>query len=207
LFDRQPALINLSSTLTEIFPGSEPANLEIYFVSAESNPNPQILLASEEHLPALAALAGDIWRQHYPGIITSAQIEHMLARMYALATLRDELRRGIEFYRLLVAGRFVGFASLGALPEPGAWKLHKLYLLPAFHGRGLGSRLLAFCETEARRRGAQKLVLAVNKRNAKAITAYERNGFRVAAAVVTDCGGGFVMDDFIMEKALAVAGG
>jgi GNAT superfamily N-acetyltransferase len=148
-------------------------------------------------------LAGVIWRQHYPGIISHAQIDYMLGKMYSLATLRDEMRsHGIHFYRLLADGRFVGFASLGPTDKPGVVKLHKCYLLPALHGRGLGSAFLEHCEAEARRLGARRLILAVNKRNTKAIAAYQRNGFTVAESVVTDFGGGFVMDDFIMAKEL-----
>jgi len=80
----------------------------------------QILAATEEHLPALAELAGVIWRQHYPGIISSAQIEYMLGKMYSLETLREDIRsRRIQFVRLLADGRFVGFASYGPASEPG----------------------------------------------------------------------------------------
>lgn len=64
----------------------------------------QFLPATEEHLPALAELASVIWRQHYPGIISSAQIEYMLANMYALESLRDDIRsRGVQLIRLLVS--------------------------------------------------------------------------------------------------------
>jgi diamine N-acetyltransferase len=163
----------------------------------------EILPATEEHLPALAELAGVIWRQHYPGIISTAQIEYMLAKMYSLETLREEMRaQGIRFVRLLVADRFVGFAAFGPAPEPGVVKLHKCYLLPEMHGRGLGSLLLEHCERAARELGAWRLILTVNKRNTKAIAAYQRNGFTIAEAVITDFGSGFVMDDYIMAKDL-----
>ena len=163
----------------------------------------QIFPATEADLPALAELAGVIWRQHYPGIISTAQIDYMLGKMYALETLREEIgSRGIRFYRLLVDGRFGGFVSLGPADADGVMKLHKCYLLPELHGRGHGSRLLKHCETEARRLGARRLMLAVNKRNTKAVAAYQRNGFVVAESVVTDFGCGFVMDDFIMAKDL-----
>jgi len=163
----------------------------------------QIVPAAEEHLSALAELAGVIWRQHYPGIISHAQIDYMLGKMYSLDTLMEELRmKGIRFERLLVNGRFVGFASFGPTSEAGVMKLHKCYLLPEMHGCGHGSRLLQHCEQEVRRHGAHRLILAVNKRNTKAVAAYQRNGFTVADSVITDFGNGFVMDDYIMAKDL-----
>ncbi len=167
-------------------------------------PAAAIVPATEADLPAITDLAGVIWRACYPGIISPAQIEFMLARMYATATLRDEIRsRGIHFYRLLAGGQLVGFAALGPTDIAGVMKLHKLYLLPACHGCGLGSLLLQHTEAEARKLGARRLILSVNKRNARAIAAYQRNGFAVAEAVVTDLGGGFVMDDFVMAKTIA----
>lgn len=165
-------------------------------------PSFQIQPASEEHLPALAELAGEIWRQHYPGIISVEQIDYMLGQMYALETLQGDLARGVRFYRLLAGGRFVGFAAFGPQSEPGVMKLHKCYLLPEFHGHGLGSQMLQHCESEARKLGACRLILAVNKNNTKAIAAYKRNGFDVARSVVTDFGAGYVMDDYIMAKEL-----
>jgi|ERR1035437_9880397 GNAT superfamily N-acetyltransferase len=163
----------------------------------------QILTATEADLPAIAELAGVIWRAVYPSIISREQIEFMLARMYSLATLREEIRaQGICFYRLVMDGQGTGFASIGPTDAPGVWKLHKLYLRPELHGRGLGSLLLKHGEGEARRLGARHLVLAVNKRNTRAITAYQRNGFGVVESVMADIGGGFVMDDFIMAKDL-----
>lgn len=169
----------------------------------DARPSVQILPATEEHLPGLAELAGLIWREHYPGIISTAQIDFMLARMYSLATLREEIRaKDIRFERLLVDGVFVGFAAYGPAPEPGVMKLHKCYLLPAMHGRGFGSLLLQHCERSAHQLGARRLCLAVNKRNFKAVAAYKRNGFAVIESVVTELGSGFVMDDFIMAKDL-----
>lgn len=159
--------------------------------------------ATEADAEAISRLADVIWRAHYPGVISPEQIEFMLARMYALDTLRGEMRTGGIRYELLSAGgELSGFASFGPAGPPGVFKLHKLYLRPALHGRGLGSRLLRHCEDEACKLGARRLILAVNKRNTKAIAAYERNGFTIAESVCVDIGGGFVMDDFVMAKEL-----
>ncbi len=152
-------------------------------------------------MPAIATLAGIIWRAHYPDMISAEQIEYMLAKMYALETLRDDLRqRAIRYERLFVGEKLAGFAAFGPEELPQLFKLHKLYLHPAWHGRGLGSLLLAHCECEAGRLGAKRLMLTVNKQNAKAIAAYQRNGFAITHSVMVDIGGGFFMDDYVMMK-------
>jgi len=142
------------------------------FVNTNSQIKTQIVRAQEKHLPAISELAGVIWRACYPGIITHAQIDYMLARMYSLDVLRDEISsQGIRYDLLLVDGKPAGFASYGPTAEMGVMKLHKLYLLPEMQGRGLGSCLLQHVEREVRKFGARRLILSVNKRNARAITA------------------------------------
>ncbi|HEY3854608.1 MAG TPA: GNAT family N-acetyltransferase [Verrucomicrobiae bacterium] len=169
-----------------------------------NHPAPQIFPATEADLPAIARLAEVIWRAHYPGIISTAQIDFMLAKMYALDELREEiLLHAIRYDRLFVGEEFVGFASYGPTVQRTTFKLHKLYLHPEWHGRGLGSLLLSHCEREVSKLGAHCLLLAVNKQNSKAIAAYKRNGFAIKESVVVDIGGGFVMDDYIMAKALS----
>jgi GNAT superfamily N-acetyltransferase len=163
----------------------------------------RIVRATEADLPGISALAGVIWKRHYPGIITPAQIDYMLAKMYSRETMETEVRlAGIVYERLLVDGVFVAFAAYGPAGSPHVFKLHKLYLHPDLHGRGLGSLLLQHCEREVRALGARRLLLTVNKQNVKALAAYERNGFRIVDSVVVDIGGGFVMDDHVLAKEL-----
>ena len=162
----------------------------------------KIVAATEADLPAISKLAGVIWRAHYPGIISTEQIDYMLGKMYSLETLRAEVRSGICYECLLVGDEFVGFASYGPTEQPDIFKLHKLYLDTDRHGRGFGSMLLHHCEREAGKLGARRLMLTVNKRNGKAIAAYQRNGFSIGDSVVADIGGGFAMDDFVMAKDL-----
>ena len=163
----------------------------------------QILPATASDLPAISQLARIIWWRHYPGIISEAQIEFMLGWMYSLETLREELLdRGIRFERLLLEDDLVGFAAYGPIEEKGAFKLHKLYVHPDQQGRGLGTRLLVYCEQAAASLGAERLILAVNKRNQRAIHTYKKNGYAILDSVVIDIGSGFVMDDFVMVKPL-----
>jgi len=161
-----------------------------------------IVTAAEVDLPGIAALAGVIWRAVYPGIISPAQIDYMLARMYDVEELTQQSRAGTVFLRLLVDGRLIGFAAHSPTCDPAERKLDKLYLHPDHQRQGHGSRLLQQVMADARALGCTSLVLTVNKRNAKAVAAYAKNGFVVRDAIVADIGGGFVMDDYVMARAL-----
>jgi ribosomal protein S18 acetylase RimI-like enzyme len=163
----------------------------------------RIVAAADRDLPAVAALAGAIWRRHYPGIITVEQIEYMLERGYALAALRRFItEEGAGLDLAYLGDRLAGFGAYYCPDRPDELKLDKLYVHHEFHRRGVGRALIAAAEAAARRQRRTTLVLNVNKHNVEAIRAYERSGFRVREAVVVDIGGGFVMDDYVMAKAL-----
>jgi GNAT superfamily N-acetyltransferase len=135
-------------------------------------------------------------------MLSAAQIEYMLAQMYDLSVMeREVLREGVTYECGAGADdELLAFAAWG--PVAPATKLHKLYVDPAHQRRGLGSDLIEHVERLGRAAGARRLTLNVNKRNAGALAAYGRWGFAVASGVVVDIGGGFVMDDWIMEKPL-----
>jgi ribosomal protein S18 acetylase RimI-like enzyme len=153
----------------------------------------------EADIEAVAALARVVWQDAYPGIISQEQIDYMLARRYDADALRAELASAqFTWDVLLDGGIIVGFASCLMTELPGEMKLDKLYVHPESQRRGHGERLVRHCAAQARTRGCRALVLAVNKRNARAIAAYRKYGFRVRESVVKDIGNGFVMDDFIM---------
>ena len=155
-------------------------------------------------VPDIQRLAREIWHAHYPGIITREQIDYMLEHGYATGVLEEFIEgpdSGIEI--ALDEGRRVGFAAWYTTDSGDEAKLDKLYVLQTHQRKGVGARLIARVESEARRTGAKTLVLNVNKNNAQAIRAYEKHGFAVRSAVVVDIGHGFVMDDYVMAKPLA----
>ena len=149
----------------------------------------------------MAALAREVWYDHYPDIITTAQIDYMLNQRYEPALVRAELEReDVWWTKLLAGGEMVAFASCFLTPEPGEMKLDKLYVRTRCQRRGYGGMLIAQALATARDRGCNRLTLAVNKNNRNAIAAYLKHGFRVADSVVKEIGHGFVMDDYIMVK-------
>jgi len=150
---------------------------------------------------ALAALAREIWYAHYPAIIGIAQIEYMLAQRYDVETVRAELLQGgLWWDKLTVGNELAGFASYFLTQVAGEMKLDKLYVHPRYQRQGYGGMMVARACEVAHGQGCSRLELAVNKNNRNAIAAYLKYGFSVAAGVVKDIGGGFVMDDYIMVK-------
>ncbi|MBI4193684.1 MAG: GNAT family N-acetyltransferase [Betaproteobacteria bacterium] len=149
----------------------------------------------------ISVLAREIWERHYPGIISAAQIEYMLAQRYEPRLIRAELQRDDLWWdKLLAAGRLAGFASYFLSGQPGEMKLDKLYVHQDHQRRGYGGLLISHVSRQSRARGCSRLVLAVNRSNTNAIAAYRKHGFEVREAAVKDIGGGFVMDDYIMVR-------
>ena len=164
----------------------------------------RIANATEADLAPVAELAGVIWRKHYPGIITSSQIEYMLEHGYS----HDALRRFIvePGAGLLLARdgeRLIGFGAFHRVDGTDGLKLEKLYVHPDYHRRGVGSRLIRDVEEAAAAQKLPTVIPNVNKNNVQAIRAYEANGFAIRESVVIDIGNGYVMDDYIMAKRLS----
>ena len=154
-------------------------------------------------LDRVATLARIVWQDAYRDIITPAQIDFMLEQRYNASRLRDELTMDdIWWDQASVDGELAAFASTLVGSAPGEVKLDKLYVDPARQRLGLGGALIAHVAQRALTQGYATLILAVNKRNARAIAAYTKHGFAVREAVCVDIGNGFVMDDFIMAKDL-----
>jgi ribosomal protein S18 acetylase RimI-like enzyme len=161
----------------------------------------EILPVAAGDVEPLVALAREIWYVHYPGIIRGAQIEYMLAQRYDAALVRAELgREGVWWDKLVVGAEMAGFASYFLTGAPGEMKLDKLYVHPRYQRRGYGAQLIERAAGRARMCGCVRLALSVNRNNHTAIAAYLKHGFRIAGTAVTDIGGGFVMDDYVMEK-------
>ncbi|MEF8700845.1 MAG: GNAT family N-acetyltransferase [Candidatus Accumulibacter sp. UW26] len=149
------------------------------------------------------ALARRVWQQTYPGIISQQQIEFMLEQRYQPQRLRDELTLpGVWWDLATVDGQLAGFSSCLLTAAGTEMKLDKAYVDPAQQRLGIGARLIEQVASRAREAGCTTLILAVNKRNERAIAAYHKHGFAVREAVCVEIGNGFVMDDFIMARPL-----
>jgi GNAT superfamily N-acetyltransferase len=75
------------------------------------------------------------------------------------------------------AGTAVGCGALRLLDAETA-ELKRMYVSPSARGQGLGRRLVAALETEARALGVRRLVLETGIRQTAAVALYRSTGFR-----------------------------
>lgn len=116
-----------------------------------TNPSPHISLepATPGDAELLARLHAESWRHAYAGLVPADYLEHQAAaerRATWRARMEDDAEGPLEVFIARVNGEAAGFACLMPLAEPGyGIYLDNLHVLPAYHGQGLGKRLLAHC--------------------------------------------------------------
>ena len=155
---------------------------------------------TREQAVATAELARRIWTEHYTPIIGAAQVDYMLARFQNPDRIWDDIRfNGYQYDLLAVDGELAGYMAARPDDDGNSCFLSKLYVDRAFRRQGLARLLLDTLIERCKKDGRQRIWLTVNKQNAGSIAAYGKLGFRQADSVVTDIGGGYVMDDYVLE--------
>ena len=158
--------------------------------------------AKEEDISTISDLAEQIWPQTYSTYISKAQLRFMLDKMYNQAELLGQLQSGHIFLIASENGKNIGFAGFSIIDkENNTYKLHKLYVLPEMHGKGVGKTLINEVINLAIHEGGKTLQLNVNRNN-NAKDFYLKVGFNIKETVELDIGNGFFMNDYVMEKKL-----
>lgn len=165
-----------------------------------------IPVTQPEQVAAVAALAHEIWYEFYVPLIGRAQVDYMVEKFQSAPAIEAQLGQGYEYFLVrrdgAGQGAYIGYCAIQE-QAGGALFLSKFYLHRSARGTGTGRRFMEFIEGLARARGLSLLWLTVNKGN-PSVQVYRRLGFRIAADLMMDIGGGFVMDDYRMEKTLQV---
>jgi len=158
--------------------------------------------AKEEDIETIQQLARGTWPEAYAEIISTSQIEYMLDKMYNKGELLSQLQKGHIFLIAEEGSRDLGFAGFSIVDsDHHIYKLHKLYVLPEAHGKGLGKILINEVVNQAKDAGGKALQINVNRDN-KAVEFYKKAGFVIKETVDLNIGNGFLMNDYVMEKQL-----
>lgn len=129
-------------------------------------------------LPMRRAVASDADAVRQLVHAAYAHYEPLLGRTpMPMRTDYDAAVRDHEVWVLEAPGGVLA-AVLELIERPGLLWIDNVAVEPAWQGRGLGRRLLAFADAEARRRDLPELDLLTNERYTANIAMYERYGYR-----------------------------
>jgi ribosomal protein S18 acetylase RimI-like enzyme len=166
----------------------------------------EIRNALPEDLNQISELARIVWYASFTSIISRAQIEYMLSLKYTPEKMRADMQdHNAVYLKLEGDGQLMGFASFKPSEEPNLLLLDKIYVHPEQQRKGYGTMLMSQVEKIARDERFEGMILVVNKSNQRAIQAYEKAGFKVMRTETIDIGGGFIIEDHFMMKALTNA--
>ncbi len=156
-----------------------------------------IRAADVNDIATIREIANITWPVAYGSYISKAQLDYMLDMMYSDNSLLEQMNKGHQFYIAEQHKNPIGFASVSK-EEDNSSKLNKLYVLPTAQKTGAGKALLQKSIDYAISHAANCLYLQVNKQN-NAQHFYSKHGFTVREASILEIGGGYIMDDYIME--------
>ncbi len=162
-----------------------------------------IIKATVKNIPEIQEIANKSWVVTYKSIISTQQIDYMLKTMYNTNVLIQQIEnQNFEFYICVYSNTSIGFIAFEKnYQNSSKTKIHKLYILPNFQGKGIGKILINHSIKITLQNKNTALILNVNKQNS-AKYFYKKLGFTISYQEVINIGNGFVMDDFVMELSI-----
>ena len=150
---------------------------------------------------AVVSLAQIIWNEWFPSIISQEQVNYMVDKFQSMPAIDKAIEEeGYQYFLEVLGDTPIGY--MGIKEQEDALLLSKLYLMKPFRGQRRSNVFFDKAEEIAREKGKDKVRLFVNRYNYNSIRVYLRRGYRIMKEEKTDIGGGFICDDYVMEKEL-----
>ena len=150
----------------------------------------------------IRALAEEVFPATYSPLLPEGQVDYMMQWMYSEESLQRQMAEGHTYYIASTDGVPCGYLSV---EEQGQklFHLQKIYILPAYQGRGIGEALFRQAVAHVQRFGTLPATLELNvNRENRAVGFYLRMGMHRARTVDVEIGEGFYMNDYIMELSI-----
>lgn len=135
-------------------------------------------------LPALCQLGRDTFIETFGHLYSAADLNYFLETVFGPDGLPVEFADPAYAFRIAEAdGRMVAYCKVGPpylpAPEDGRSKceLRQLYILKAWHGRGIAQPMMDWALAWAQAGGWQDMYLSVWSENHRAQTVYAKYGF------------------------------
>lgn len=135
--------------------------------------------------PALADLSRQTFYATFTGTCTEADMQQFLQENYNVHQVESELHNEADFYFFAeVDGLLVGYirfmedySNFDTMQQWKALELKRLYVLDAFHGKGVAQKLMDYFLQFAEQQHYEAVWLGVWEHNLKAQKFYAKYGF------------------------------
>lgn len=136
-------------------------------------------------------------------------VENMLKYLeteFSTQKLKAELsNKDSKFYFAELNGKNIGYLKINfnlaqtEIKDKNALEIERIYVLNAFHGKGVGKELFNKAIENAKNNNLHSIWLGVWEHNSKAITFYKKNGFTIFDKHIFKLGED-EQTDFLMKK-------
>ncbi|MDY0986844.1 GNAT family N-acetyltransferase [Flavobacterium sp. CFBP9031] len=163
----------------------------------------KITEAFVEDIAKIQEIANITWPITYGEILTKEQLDYMLDLIYSDKALSKQIQNKEQlFYLISDSNAVIGFIGIEHNYKSEAiTKIHKIYLLPETQGKGYGKIVFEEIAIMALENNSKELLLNVNRFNT-ALNFYKKLGFDIKETVDIEIGNGYLMEDYVMGKAL-----
>jgi len=153
-------------------------------------------------IPRAAEIHTFARRKAYLGIVSNANLFAESTVLKRMESFEQALRQNDKEVYVYDDGIVKGILSVGLYAEndkPKILILRKIYVEPAMQGQGIGSMLMDYCETLAKKQDCARIHLTVLEQNAVARTFYEKAGFITDGLARISRSLGVLVLDYIKE--------
>lgn len=160
-----------------------------------------VLVREPERIAELANFAEGIFREYFLTLHSEEKVEYLVRYLLSTEALTTAIAdEGYEYYFVDEDEKHIGF--IGIKPDEEYLFLSKLYLAREARGKGYGRDEFEFVKQRARELGFNRIRLTCARDNIASLDRYDHMGFKKIARVNSDVGGGFEMNDYVMEYTL-----
>jgi diguanylate cyclase (GGDEF)-like protein len=158
-----------------------------------------IPVSTLDQVQVTASLAEKIWREYYPPIYDTEQIEYMLDKFQSANQIWQDIQANHFQYDLVTyQDDWAGYMAARTEEYAQAIFLSQLYIDKIYRRNHLARRLLDSLIERGKALGLHTIYVTVNRQNAQSISFYENCGFVKTGSRTTDLGAGYVTDDYVM---------
>ncbi len=139
----------------------------------------RIKIADIKDIETIEKIANVAFADAYKEILNTDQISYMLGMMYSLPSLENQIKLGHIYFIACTEETAIGYASLERQSE-NAFIVHKLYILPEYKGKGLGTFIFNNIVKYIKKQSTMPCTIEVHvNRYNSAVKFYERLGMKI----------------------------